>query len=84
MNKATSNLEHLEVFEVGVIALNLKIDLWNSYKKVFGVRDIKSNLPDEDSKFQLAYVEPGMKLAWVQEDEDYARQCADEKWRSRC
>jgi len=26
--------------------------------------------------------EPGMKLEWIQEDEDYARQCADEKWRS--
>lgn len=65
----------LQGFEETVERLNAKID----------------NLPYEarvrctptEKTFQLAYVEPGMRLEWIQEDEDYARQCADEKWRSR-
>ncbi len=32
--------------------------------------------------FQKAYIEQGKIVQWIQEDEDYARQCADEKWRS--
>jgi len=36
-----------------------------------------------EETFERTYVEPGMKVEWIQEDEDYARQCADEKWRSQ-
>ena len=74
----------LNLLETGITALNFKIDLLNFYGKLFGIREIKKALQDDDStEFQLAYVEPGMKVEWIQEDEDYARQCADEKWRSQ-
>lgn len=32
--------------------------------------------------FDVAYIETGKVIEWEAEDEDYARQCADEKWRS--
>ena len=75
-------MNNLNILETGITALNFKIDLLNFYGKLFGRRAIKRSLADDDSKFQRAYVELGMKLEWIQEDEDYARQCADEKRRS--
>ena len=79
-------MSNLNILETGITVLNLRIDLLNFYGKLFGVRAIKKTLAQrrlrEATEFQRAYVEPGMKVEWIQEDEDYARQCADEKWRS--
>jgi len=36
----------------------------------------------EDEIFELAYIETGRVIEWETEDIEYARQCADEKWRS--
>jgi len=73
-----TNLDFLK----GVAALNLQIDLLNCYGNLFRIRDIKKSLP-EDDEGATAYgdnlFEPE---AWKREDEEYARQCADEKWRS--
>jgi len=37
---------------------------------------------DETPLFEMTYSETGRVIEWETEDEDYARQCADEKWRS--
>jgi len=41
-----------------------------------------TKIKKEVSIFELAYIETGKVIEWETEDEDYARQCADEKWRS--
>jgi len=36
----------------------------------------------DEPLFEVAYIETGRVIEWEAEDIEYARQCADEKWRS--